>query len=362
MLKRVYSDNMARTKKSILRDIQLRLAELLSLPPSQIEAEPEPRLSGDVHLDLLVRASRFRFAVEYKSRGDAADVGAAVRLVQRAAANSRTKLIPLVVAPYIGDVGREICEEAGVCWLDLSGNAHLVAPGLRVSVQGQPNRFKRLGRPKTVFAPRSSRIARRLLMEPGREFTQRELAKATGLDEGFTSRVVRHMQQQDLVVRSARGGITARDPRALLAAWREAYNFSRHWIVRGHMAARSGDEVLHRLSSRFRHDGLQHAATGLAGAWLLNQFAGFRLVVIYVASMPSAEAQQAMGFREESRGENVWLVVPSDSGVFDGAVERDGICCANPVQVYLDLKDHPERSMEAAEALRRTFFDQVSHA
>ena len=362
MVKRVYSVNMARIEQTILRDIQRRLAELLSLSPGQVEAQPEPRLPGDIQLDWLVRAARLRFAVEYKSRGDAAEVGAAVRLVQRAAAGSRTKLIPLVVAPYIGDVGRKICEEAGVCWLDLSGNAHLVAPGLRVSVQGQPNKYKRRGRPKTVFAPKSSRIARWLLMEPEREFTQRELAKAAGLDEGFTSRIVRHMQQQDLVVRSVGGGIKPRDPRALLAAWREAYDFSRHRIVRGHIAARSGDEVLHRLSSRLRHDGLQHAATGLAGAWLLNQFAGFRLVAIYVASMASAEAQQAMGFREENRGENVWLVVPGDAGVFDGAVERDGICCAHPVQVYLDLKDHPERSAEAAESLRPTLFGKVSHA
>lgn len=361
MSKLVYSVNMARMEQTILRDIQHRLAELLSISPDQVEAEPAPCLWDDMRLDGLVRAAGFCFAVEYRSRGDAAEVGAAVRLVQRAAASSRFKLIPLVVAPYIGDVGKGICEEAGVCWLDLSGNAHLVAPGLRVSVQGQPNRYKRPGRPKTVFAPKSSRIARWLLMEPEREFTQRELAKAAGLDEGFTSRIVRHMQQQALVVRSPEGAIKPRDPRTLLAAWREAYDFSRHRIVRGHVAARSGDEVLHRLTSRMRNDELQHAATGLAGAWLLNQFAGFRLVVIYVASMPSAEVQQAMGFREEERGENVWLVVPSDAGVFDGAVKREGICCAHPVQIYLDLKDHPERSAEAAESLRQSLFSKVSH-
>lgn len=361
MVKRVYSVNMGRIEQTIIRDIQLHLAELLSLPPRQVEIKPEPRLSGNSQLDLLVRASGFRFAVEYKSRGDAVEVGAAVRSVQRAVANSRTRLIPLVVAPFIGEVGKKLCEEAGICWLDLSGNAHLVAPGLRVSIQGRPNRYKRPGRPRSVFAPKSSRVARWLLLEPSREFTQRELAKAADLDEGFTSRIVRHMQQQDLVVRSPGGGVKARDPQSLLAAWREAYDFSRHRIVRGHVAARSGDEVLHRLSSKFRNDGLQHAATGLAGAWLLKPFAGFRLVAVYVARIPSAEAQQTMGFREESRGENVWLVVPNDSGVFDGAVEREGIWCVHPVQVYLDLKGHPERSAEAAEALRPMLFDKGSH-
>ncbi len=362
MVKRVYSVNVGRIEQHIIRDIQRRLAELLSLPLRQIEIKLDSGLSDNPQVDLLVRASRFRFAVEYKSRGDAAEVGAAVRSVQRTAASSRAKLIPLVVAPFIGEVGKKLCEEAGVCWLDLSGNTHLVAPGLRVSIQGQPNRYKRAGRPRRVFAPKSSRIARWLLMEPGREFTQRELAKAADLDEGFTSRIVRQMQQQELVVRSPAGGVQARDPHSLLTAWREAYDFSRHHIVRGHIAARSGDEVLHRLSSRLRHDGLQHAATGLAGAWVLNPFAGFRLVAVYVARIPSPKSQQAMGFREESRGENVWLVVPNDSGVFDGTAEHEGIWCVHRVQVYLDLKGHPERSPEAAESLRPMLFGKERHA
>ena len=99
------------------------------------------------------------------------------------------------------------------------------------------------------------------------------------------------------------------------------------------------------------------AVTGLAGAWLLNQFAGFRLVAFYVSQLPSAQAQQAMGFREESRGENVWLVVPNDEGVFHGAAEREGIPCVHPVQAYLDLKGHPERASEAAERLRNEFLN-----
>ena len=61
----------------------------------------------------------------------------------------------------------------------------------------------------------------------------------------------------------------------------------------------------------------------------------------------------SLGFRDEERGENVWLVVPNDEGVFFGAEERDGIRCAHPVQVYVDLKGHPERSAEAAMELRK---------
>ena len=263
---------------------------------------------------------------------------------------------------YLGEVGRQLCAEAGGCWLDLSDNAHLVGPGLRVSVEGKSNRFKQPGRPRSVFAPKSSRIARWLLIEPERAFTQRELARTSGLDEGFTSRIVGQLEEQRLVVRDADGAVKVADYDALLEAWREVYDFSKHHIVRGHIAARSSDEVLRRMSEHLKRDNLEHAATGLAGAWLLNQFAGFRLVVFYVTQILSAEAAQAMGFHEEQRGENVWLVVPNDQGVFQGAAERNGIRCAHPMQVYLDLKHHPERSTEAAEQLRQNLLRKGNHA
>lgn len=60
----------------------------------------------------------------------------------------------------------------------------------------------------------------------------------------------------------------------------------------------------------------------------------------------------SLGFREEPRGANLWLVVPSDVGVFQGAAEQGGVRCVHPVQAYVDLKAHPERAAEAAEHLR----------
>ena len=338
------------------REVPKRLAELLAVPPSRVKVQRQPAAGG---VDMLVAVGDFNFVVECKSSGAAAAVGMAVRAVKEFA--GRRKGVPLVAVPFMGDVGKRLCEEAGVCWLDLSGNAHLVTPGLRVNIEGKPNQFKRLGRPRSLFAPKSSRIARWLLIEPERAFSQRELAKASDLDEGFTSRIVRQLEEQRLVSRAAGGAVKVADFGALLDAWREAYDFSKHHIVRGHIAARSSDEILRRVSEQLKRGKLEHAATGLAGAWLLNQFAGFRLVAFYVAQMPSAKAQQAMGFHEELRGENVWLVVPNDEGVFHGAAEREGIHCVHPVQVYLDLKNHPERSAEAAEQLRRKLLTKDRH-
>jgi hypothetical protein len=59
-----------------------------------------------------------------------------------------------------------------------------------------------------------------------------------------------------------------------------------------------------------------------------------------------------MSFREEPRGANLWVVRPVDDGVFEGAAIADGFPCVHPMQVYLDLKSHPERAAEAAGQLR----------
>jgi hypothetical protein len=274
----------------------------------------------------------------------------------------RSGLVPLVVVSHMGAAGGQVCHEAGIGWFDLSGNGHLEAPGLRVHVEGKPNAFKRPGRPRSVFAPKSARIARWLLAHPGERFSQEALARATSVGKGFVSRIVRRLEELSLVLRDPAGEVRPRDPRAMLEAWREVYDFSKHQIVRGHIAARSSDEVLRRLHEGLAGADVRHAATGLAGAWLWTGFAGFRLVVMYVGEMAQGTWCREVSFHEVERGENVWLVKPNDTGVFDGAAEREGIPCAHPVQVYLDLKNHPERSAEAAEALRQERLTFSSHA
>lgn len=346
------------------REVPRRLGELMGIPLSEVKIEREFKDAAEsaAQVDWVVSAGGVVFVGDCKPTGRAAEVASAVRAVRSFADRYPQRAIPLVAVPYMGPVGQRLCAEAHVCWLDLSGNAYLVAPGLRINIEGRPNQFKEPGRPGNLFAPKSSRIARRLLLEPDRPFRQRELAKVSGLDEGFTSRIVRKLEEQRLVARNQGGAIQVADFDALLDAWRETYDFSKHHIVRGHIAARSSDDLVRQLSSYFEQRQTEHAVTGLAGAWLLCQFAGFRLVVIYVDQMPSPEAQKEMGFREEPRGENVWLVVPNDSGVFQGASDREGIRCVHPIQLYLDLQNHPERSAEAAEKLRDQLLKKASHA
>ena len=314
-------------------------------------------LRGQRWPDLVLRAEKYTFLVEFKHASTADAVGAGVHALERCCAEEDSLTIPLLVVPYMGEVGRRVTENAGVSWLDLSGNASIRAPGLNVRLLGQPNRFVRRGRPNTLFAPRGSRIVRYLLLHPHEHFSQQELWRATGVDRGYISRLVRRLAETGLVTREPGSGnregdkIRVKDPDLLLDVWAETYRFEDHRIWSGSMASRSGEETLARVRETLAD--VDHAFTGLAAAWLYSSYATFRLVTAYVRHLPVALLKTA-GVREQSAGANVWIAVPNDDGVFHGSNVVDGARCVSTVQTFLDLKAQPERAAEAAQELRGT--------
>ncbi len=301
--------------------------------------------------DAVITIAGRSFVLECKSSGSLGPVAMAVNRLAQVPSNSPDPVIPLLAVPHMGASARAYCEQNGVAWLDLSGNGRIVAPGMFYQEVGHPNRFPRSGRPESAFGPKGSRITRQLLKDPETPVRQRDLASSTGLNEGHVSRIVNKLVDMDLVQRGD-DGISVTDQNLLLDAWREEYRFDRHTVIRGYVAARSGDALARSLAQKLDEFEMSYAVTGLPAAWLWTRYAGFRLVTAYLADFPSAGLMTDLGFREEPRGANTWLVIPNDEGVFHGASQVDGVRCVHPVQAYLDLKDHPERSQEAAEELR----------
>ena len=244
-----------------------------------------------------------RFGVECKSSGSLSHIAMAVNNLSDAAKHSPEPVIPLLAVPYMGETARAYCEQNGVAWLDLSGNGKIVAPGLFYQEIGHPNQFTRSGRPESAFGSKGSRIARQLLIDPQTPVRQRDLATSTGLNEGHVSRVVGKLADTGLVERGA-DGIRVVDADLLRDAWREEYRFDQHTVIRGHVAARSGDGLVRSLAGMLSELEVSHAATGLSAAWLWTACAGFRLVTVYLADIPSSGLMTDLGFREEPRGAN----------------------------------------------------------
>jgi hypothetical protein len=330
-----------------LDDIRERLAALLELPVTSVIA-----LSG-TGPTFTLRTPSHRFAVAWSSSGSVATIAEALRRLK-----AHEDAIRLVAATFMGESGRKRCDEAGVGWFDLSGNASIRAPGMRIAIEGRPNAYVRRGRPSTPFAPKAARVTRTLLLRYPEALRQSQIALATRLSEAYTSVVTRRLIDDRLVDRLEDNRVRAHDPELLLEAWAEAYRFDQHQVTRGTVAARSGEALLERVASAFgtkfegRSDEVPYAATGLAAAWLHQPFAGFRTVTVFTRHRPPRDTLAALGFIDEPRGANLWIVVPKDDGVFDGAKRYTGIVATHPVQTYVDLRGQPERADEAAEHLR----------
>lgn len=340
-------------ESAAVRLVAERLAEILDV--SELAEGIGVRNDDGFEWDAVFAARGLSFVLEWKSSGAPGHVASAIGTLEKARHSFPDETVPLLAVPYMGEEAQALCARADLAWLDLSGNARIVVPGIFYQNLGNPNRFRRAGRPESAFGPKGARITRRLLMEPDRPVKQRALAFSAGLNEGHTSRIVGKLVETGLL-RRGEDGVSVTDSDALLAAWRADYRFDRHDVIRGHIASGGGDQLLQTISEILSRRAQLYAATALPAAWLWTRHAGFRLVTVYLANPPSAALQEELGFRAEARGANTWLVVPNDEGVFDGAELVEGIRCVHPVQAYVDLKDHPERAVEAAAALRGRLF------
>lgn len=306
--------------------------------------------------DAIIEIVDVSFVIEYKRSGNVSLVARGISELCEVN-NPPGKTVKLLVVPFMRELGRKRCQEAGISWLDLSGNADIAGPGIRVHVEGRPNRFRKPGRPTNVFAPKSSRVVRVLLYHQGSPFIQRELSEMTDLGEGYVSRIVRALENQELVERLKHGAFRAKDPKLLLDAWMESYDFSRHTLVRGHIPARSGSTLLQDVVESLSREGIKHAATGLGAAWLCTHFAAFRTVTFFIQEPIDTRTLSILDFSETDTGPNTWLVIPNDESVFWKAKEIEGVRCVHPIQVYLDLKGHHERAEEAMTEMRRLILE-----
>jgi Transcriptional regulator, AbiEi antitoxin, Type IV TA system len=330
-------------EREALQRLPAILEDLLEEP----EIGPLQPQAPDGGLDAIISVRKRLWLIEIKSTANPGTIASAAEQMD---ALSTGNGIRLLVVPFMTPAGAKAAAERDLNWLDLSGNASIRDENLYVSVQGRPNQFAARGRPATAFAPKSSRVARTLLLDPERWWRQKDLSEHTDLDAGRVSRVVRRLDDDDLLAREG-PLLRPRDPDLLLDSWADEYRFNRHDIITGHLSG-SGVGLARALDDRLRNVGVDHAFTGLVAAWALDRFARFRLGSVYVHGDPRAAAD-AIELRRNERGANVQLIGPDDRGVFDGHREIDNLPCVSPVQVYLDLLALPERAPEAAQELRR---------
>jgi len=340
----------------VVSELAANLKEALArVPGAELRTTTQPGVGDfqpDALLELLHAGRRYLIIVEGKSQATTSGVArlaAYAQVVDRSAQHA-AELVRIIAAPYVGPRVAEFCRRLGVGYVDLRGNLHLAAGPIYMDISGRKGQVE--PRPlKSVFAPKSSRVVRALLAEPGRQWHEVELVSATDTSRTLTNRVVRLLVEEELCGRTG-GTIRLADPGALLDLWAEHYRHRRVGWRPWHIVTEDLLDAARVLTRRASKAGHQVAFTGTFAASLLAPYAISHAVQAYLSPGGEDLLREFGASPVETRGNVTVNTPPWDEGVFHGAARHEGVILAAPVQVYLDLVRMGSRAEEGAAILR----------
>lgn len=252
----------------------------------------------------------------------------------------------VIIGRYLSEATRARLRDAEIGYVDLTGNARLVlaSPGLYVETEGATEDPDRQERPaRSLRGPKAGRIVRALIdrrTPPG----VRELAAIAGVDPGYVSRVLAFLDAETLVTRVGHGRIEHVDWSALLRRWAEDAPLAGRGTRRAYLEPRG----LPALAAKLRTLDERYVLSGSLAAAAIAPVAPARFAHVWVDDAAAVAAKLHL---RPGAGANVALFEARSEGVFDGAVQRDGVAHAAPSQVAADLFTSPGRGPAEAEAL-----------
>jgi hypothetical protein len=211
-----------------------------------------------------------------------------------------------------------------------------------------PNLFAKKRDLRSLYAPRSSRVLRVLLMRKSDWWKTQALADEAGVSLGQVANVKKLLLDREWVA-EGESGFRLTNPKDLLAEWTDNYTFRKN-VVREFYSMQETDAIEADLVGACRDLDIPCAFTGFSGARRLAPAVRGQRTTAYVSTIPEALLERA-GLKEVPSGSNVTLMIPYDEGVYYEAREADALRIVCPVQIYLDLKGYRGRGDEAAEAI-----------
>ena len=308
----------------------------------------------DLIARLLVDERPHMLICEYKPNGQPRYARSALLELRDYVAQRTPQATPVFIAPYISPAVRQLCEEKHVGYLDLEGNARIAFDGLFIErmVAGKAATVRR--ELKSLFRPKSAQVLRIMLREPSRAWRVTELSKISGVSLGHVSNVRARLIDQEWA-RASDDGLVLSEPGALLNAWQDSYIAppgKRLWFY----TPLHGSAFEDAARSALRAEGGPGRAVfaSFSAAQWLAPYARTGTHYFFADEEGLRKLQAALKLAPASKGENVVITVPKDSGLLADTIEpAPGAVCTSPIQTYLDLSIAGERGSEAAEHLRQ---------
>ncbi len=347
-------------------NVERRAAQIIEeflnhLPNLQVEhidrdGEAGTRAMG---ADLVVK-SRFagkplNLVIEVKRSGQPRNVREAAHQLRRYLGDTHTHAVPIVMAPYLSPQARDACKEERVGYLDFMGNALIAFDTVYIEreVPGQPEPERRILR--SLYKPKSARILRCLLAEPGRSWRTTELAEAAKVSAGLVSTVGTRLREHGWA-KQTDYGLALVAPNDLLDSWTENYDPPRGEEHRCYTALHGG-ALFDRLRGLMMEEGRATLASFSAAEWLAP-FVRHPNTYFYADEAGFVALSRVLGLKDAPKGANVIIVVPEEDGVLDDVRQvANGLIATSPIQTYLDLMHAGDRGQEGAGQLRKQLLD-----
>lgn len=347
-------------EREAARSLELFLANLPNVEIEEIlRDDPSNSDKGiDIRVEGRFADRPLHLAVDVKSSGQPRIVRDAARQLRTYLRDAHSDAIPIVMAPYLSPQARDVCKDERVGYLDFMGNALIAFDSVYIEreVPGRPETERRVLR--SLYQPKSARILRRLLAEPGRNWRTVELAEAAQVSVGLVSNVGSVLRERGWADQTD-AGLLLSAPGDLLDSWAENYRPPQGEEFRRHTTLH-GSRLAERLRGLDALDGKVALASFSAAEWL-SPFARHPNHYFYADEAGLAALDQLLATTEAPKGANVIIVVPEEEGVLDDAIPvGEGRIATSPVQTYLDLMQGGDRGQEAAAHLRQKLLHRAS--
>ena len=251
------------------------------------------------------------------------------------------------VSEYLSDLSRKRLRQAGIGYIDLTGNRWLALerPGLFIETAGaEKDPSPRDSSIRTLKGAKAARIVR-ALCDTFPPFGVRELARMVHADPGYTSRVLDLLYKEDLIERNEAGEVVEARWQDMIRRWSQDYSFTDSNRVWTYLAPRGLEALFTCLQS---YEGL-YALTGSFAVPASASIAASRSAACYVRDIE--EAADYLQVRPAVSGANVLFVEPFDMLVFDRVRMDEGLVKAALSQCAVDLLTSGGRGPAEADVL-----------
>lgn len=337
-------------EKHIIKELERSIEQLLPVPGLQVGVEYGRSVQWDLRVKANYRGLRFELVIEVVPVNNLPVFRNKINRLKSSVQEGH--IVPVLAAPYLSPERQALCREAGVYFMDLSGNVFVVHQSFYIERIGFPNKYPEKRQRRYPFSDKASLILRELLKDPKRQWGIRELADKIGLDPGYASRMAKSLSESGYASRAG-GKLKIRSPREILDDWVRAYDLKRNEQHRFFVLAPDVKSILQRLRNIDIPCKVEYALSVQAGAALVAPHAVYKEVHMYVGNGEGIEFfKKELDLKDANQGANLVLLMPyyKHSVFYDNRVV-EGLCVVSDIQLYLDLYGYPVRGREQAEHL-----------